>query len=197
MNIKEFLTKIKEYAQENFLYDENQDFIDSPIILPERGFVILKEEPYFIRFDEEIHNDNLVKIIETYYPTTIDLKKLLKKDLNVCLDYLLSQGAIIFENHGLIRMNEYQINPASIYRSSGELYIPKSISNITGTQASILLKYMNDFHRFGKLDIVEVKEKISEDASIVNLSLDSFEKILKELSYENLKKEVQVEKKLK
>ncbi len=197
MNIKEFLTKIKEYAQENFLYDENQDFIGTTIILPERGFVILKEEPYFIRFDEEIHNDNLVKIIETYYPTTIDFRKLLKKDLNVCLDYLLSQGAVIFENHGLIRMNEYQTNPASIYRSSGELYIPKSISEITGNQASILLKYMNDFNRFGKLEIVQVNGKISEDASVINISLDSFEKLLKEISYENLKKDVQVEKKLK
>lgn len=194
MNIKEFLIKIKGYAQENLLYDENKDFINSPIILPERGFVILKEEPYLIRFDEEIHNDNLLKIIEKYYPTTIDLKILLKKDLNVCLDYLLNQGAIIFENHGLIRMNEYQTNPSSIYRSSGELYIPKSISDITGAQASILLKYMHDFNRFGKLDIVEVDKKISENANIVNISLDSFEKRLKELSYESLKRRGQQKK---
>lgn len=194
MNIKEFLIKIKGYAQENLLYDENKDFINSPIILPERGFVILKEEPYLIRFDEEIHNDNLLKIIEKYYPTTIDLKILLKKDLNVCLDYLLNQGAIIFENHGLIRMNEYQMNPSSIYRSSGELYIPKSISDITGAQASILLKYMHDFNRFGKLDIVEVDKKISENANIVNITLDSFEKILKELSYESLKRRGQQKK---
>ncbi len=190
MNIKNFLIKIKEFAQENSSNVENNDFISSPIILPERGFVILKESPYFIRFDEEIHNDNLLKIIETYYPTSIDFKKLLKKDLNVCLDYLLGKGAIIFENHGLIRMNEYQTNPDSIHRSSGELYIPKSIYDVTGAQASILLKYMHDFNRFGKLDIVEVSSSISDGASILSLSLDEFEKILKELSYQSLKEKL-------
>lgn len=178
MNIKELLIKVKEYLTSSEM-EESQEFHNHPIILPERGFVILKKEPYYIRFDEEFHNESLLKIITTYYPTEFDFPKALKKDLNVCLYYLLDQGAVIFENHGLITMQEYQKNPSSIYRSSGELYLPEHVSKLSGTQANILLKYMDDFKRMGKVDIVEATGETLKNQTTTSLSMTELEEQLK------------------
>lgn len=194
MDMKRILKKIKSYLEENCESNMVED-ISSSIKLSERGFAILKECPYFIPFDNMTHNDNMERIINMYYPTNFNFKKEARKDLNVYLYYLLERGVVIFKNQGLVNIGDYQKNPNLIYRCSGQLYIPKDISNLTNEQINILNKSLTDFKKLAGLNICCGTKESIQNFSYTCMPLSEFEKEIKKLNDEILKKSYQKIKK--
>lgn len=153
-----------------------QDYFQ-PVILPERGFVLLKGEYMPQKINREQHQDGLEEIIsKNFGKKVIERIPKAKRTLYTYVEFLLEHGAVVFINRTYVDLGEYQISPKKILTSTGTLSIPNGVDALDGNQASGLFKYMNDFKRMGTIAIYQVKidpytrEKIYQDMLLSELN---------------------------
>ena len=148
-----------------------------PVILPERGFVLLQGEYVPQKIQTEQHVDGLEQIIsKTFGREVIDQIPSELRTLYTYEQFLLEHGAIVFINRTYVEIGGYQTTPQKILSSVGVLNIPNGVTALDTNQSSGLLKYMNDFKRMGMLAIYQVmidantKGKIYQDMLLSELN---------------------------
>ena len=157
--------------------EKNMEEYFQPVILPERGFVLLKSEYVPQKIQTEQHEDGLEQIISKKFGReVIEQIPAEKRTLYTYEQFLLEHGAVVFINRTYVGLGEYQTTPKKIFSSIGTLNIPNGVSALDGNQSSDLLKYMNDFKRMGMLAIYQVmidsntKEKTYQDMLLFELN---------------------------
>ncbi len=173
LKIFERWTKMRADIQQ----EKNREEYFHPVILPERGFVLLKGEYIPQKIKTEQHEDGIEEIIsKNFGRDVIDRIPKEKRTLYTYEQILLERGAVVFINRTYVNLGEYQIAPKKILTSTGTLNIPNGVGGLDGNQASGLLKYMNDFKRMGTLAIYQVmidpntKEKRYQDMLLFELN---------------------------
>ena len=173
LKIFERWTKMRADIQQ----EKNREEYFHPVILPERGFVLLKGEYIPQKIKTEQHEDGIEEIIsKNFGRDVIDRIPKEKRTLYTYEQILLERGAVVFINRTYVNLGEYQIAPKKILTPTGTLNIPNGVGGLDGNQASGLLKYMNDFKRMGTLAIYQVmidpntKEKRYQDMLLFELN---------------------------
>lgn len=151
MSLKESLQNLKKELMKN---NQQSKEYTVPVLIPERGFILFPELEDPVVFNEEYHRDGIKKAIQTMYPEEYPLLiSKFQNDQSKYEYYLIRKGAVLFLNHSLISLNEYQIHPYLITNSNGILYIPENLESLTIYQVNWLLKYIHDFKRMNQIHI--------------------------------------------
>ena len=180
MSLKEKLQYLKKELMKN--NQQNKEYT-VPVLIPERGFILFPELEDPIIFSEEYHRDGIKKAIQNMYPEEYSLLvSNFQDDQSKYEYYLIRKGAILFLNHSLISLNEYQTHPYLIKNSNGILYIPENLETLTVYQINWLLKYIHDFKRMNQvyIELSSITEKVNT-LQYQNISIDTLQQKLTEI----------------
>lgn len=182
MSLKESLQNLKKELMKN---NQQSKEYTIPVLIPERGFILFPELEDPVVFNEEYHRDGIKKAIQTMYPEEYPLLiSKFQNDQSKYEYYLIRKGAVLFLNHSLISLNEYQTHPYLITNSNGILYMPENLESLNIYQVNWLLKYIHDFKRMNQIHI--------ELASITNqeyqlqyqaISIDTLQQVLTKIQF--------------
>ena len=183
MNLKEKLQKLK---QELIKSNQHPEEYTAPVLLPERGFILFPELEDPIILNEEYHRDGIRSAIQNMYPEEYPLLvSTFQTDQSKYEYYLIRKGAVLFLNHSLISLNEYQTHPYLITNSNGILFLPDNLESLTIYQVNWLLKYIHDFKRMNHIhaELSHVREK-SQSLQYHSISIEELQQRLSRIQFD-------------